>query len=221
VTGQQDAPGSRRQGHTGAADLNISSPPENFISQASTMVNTKPDNLRIVTTTLASLDTIAPSTRSTTPPSSFTAPQIQIQRPPTSLSTRNNPVPPALPSAVIVPQIQIHHLITTTGTGNTSESVHTDLCAEASIPRTPGAGADLLDTPDINRLDTANVLPIQVDQPQDFLGSGNKFHKLVHLIPTSTSRMVDANDTRPTLPSQGEGVYILHSLTRPVPQSKF
>ena len=199
MTGQQDAPGSGRQGHTGATDLNIIPPPENFTSQASTMLNPKVDNLRNATTPLTSLNAIAPST-----------PQIQIQRPPTSLSTRNNSVPPALPSAVIVPQIQIHHLITTTGTGNTSGSAHTDLCTDASIPRTPGTGASL-DTPDIYRLGTANVLPIQVDQPQDFLGSGNTFHRPVHVIPTSTSRMADANDTRPsvhdgTFPSHGEGV---------------
>ena len=214
VTGQQDAPGSRRQGHTSTADLNITSPPENFTPQVSTMLNPKPDNLRNSTTPLTSLNAIVPSTRST-PLSSFTAPQIQIQRPPTSLSTRNNSVPPALPSAVIVPQIQIHHLI-----GNTSESAHTDLGADASIPRTPGTGADL-DVPDINRLGTANVLHTQVDQPQDFLGSGNKFHRPVNLIPTSTSRMANADDMRPyvnegTLPSQGEGVYIIHSLTKKI-----
>ena len=220
VTGQQDALGSRRQGHIGAADLNITSPSENFTSQTSTKLNPKSDNLRNSTTPLTSLNAIAPSTRPT-PLSSFTAPQIQIQRPPTSLSTRNNSVPPALPSAVIVPQIQIHHLITTTGTGNTSESAHTDLGADASIPRTPGAGADL-DTFDINPLGTANVLPIQIDQPQDFLSSGNKFHRPVNLIPTSTSRTANANDMRPSvnegaLPSHGEGVYILHFLTRSVP----
>jgi hypothetical protein len=221
VTGQQDAPGPRKQGHTSAADLNIISPPENHISQATTVLNPKPDdNLRNATTPLTSLDAIAPSTRSTTT-SSFTAPQVQIQRPPTSLSTRNNSVPPTLPSAVIVPQIQIHRLITITGTGNTSESAHTDPYADASIPRTPGTGADL-DMPDMHRLGTANVLPIQVDQSQDFLGSGNKFHRPVHLIPTSTSRMADANDMKPsvyeeTLPSHGEGVHILHSLIRLVP----
>ena len=219
VTGQKDAPGSRKQGHGGATDLNMTSPPENFTLQTSTLPNPKPDNLRNTATPLTSLGAIAPSIRSTTSPSNFTAPQIQIQRPPTSLSTRNNSAPPALP---IVPQIQIHHLITTTGTGKTSESAHTD---HPSIPRTPGTGADL-DTPDINRLGTANVLPIQVDQPQDFLGTGNKFHKPVHHIPTSTPRMANANDMRPsvnegTLPSHGEGVYILHSLSRPVPYNKF
>ena len=217
VTGQQDAPGSRRQGHN-VADLNIISPPESFVSQASIMLNPKPDdNLRNANTPLTSLDAIPPSTRSTAT-SSFTAPQIQIQHPPTSLSTRNNFVPPTLPSAVIVPQIQIHHLITTTGAGNTSESAHTDLFADASIPRTPGTGADL-DIPEIHRLGTADVFPIQVDQPQDFLGSGNSFHRPVQLIP---SRIADANDMRPsvyerTLPPHGEGVYVLHSSIRPVP----
>ena len=216
VTGRQDAPGSRRQGHTGTADLNITSPPENFISQASTMLNPKPENLRNATTPLVPLSVIAPNARSTTPASNFTAPQIQIQRPPTSLSTRNNYVLPTLPSAVTVPQIQIHHLITTTGTGNKSESTHTD----TSIPGTPGTGADL-DTPDVIRLGTANVLPIQADQPQDFLGTGNKIYRPVHLISTSTSRMTDGN-VRPfvsegNLASHGDGVYILHSLIRPLP----
>ena len=216
VTGRQDAPGSRRQGYTGTADLNITSPPENSNSQASTILNPKPDNLRNATTPLAPLGAIAPGARSTIPTSNFTAPQIQIQRPPTSLSTRNNSVSPALSSAVIVPQIQIHHLITTTGTGNTTELAHTD---RTSIPRTPGTGAGL-DTPDINHLGTANDLPVQVDQLQDFLGTGNKIHRPVHVISTSTSRMADAN-ARPsvneaTLPSHGEGVYILLVLTWPV-----
>jgi hypothetical protein len=212
VIGRQDAPGSRRQGHAGVADLNITSAPENSISHASTMLNPKPDNLRNTTTPLTPL---GESARSTTPAFNFIGPQIQIQRPPTSLSTRNNSVPPALPSAVIVPQIQIHHLITTTGTGNTSESAHSD---RASVPLTPGTGVDL-DAPNTNRLGTANVLPIQVDQPQDFLGAGKKFHRSVHVISTSTFRMADAN-VRPsvnegTLPSHGEGVYILHLLIRP------
>ena len=218
VTGREDGPGSRRQGHTNGADLNITSPPENPILQASTMLNPKPDNLRNATIPLTPLGAVAPSARSTTSASNFIAPQIQIHRPPTSLSTRNNSGPPALPSAVIAPQIQIHHLITTTGTGtgNASESAHIDRTA---IPRTPGTGADL-GTPDINRLGTA-VLPIQVDQPQDFLGNGNKFHRPVHAISTSTSRMADGN-VRPSLnerilPSHGEGVYILQILTRQVP----
>ena len=280
VTDQQDAPGSRRQGHTSAADLNLIPPPENFISQAPIMPHPKPDNLRNATSPPTSLNAIAPntpqiqiqrpptslgtrnnsvpsalpsavvvpqrqvsntpqiqiqrpptslSTRNNSIPSALPStvvvsqlqapntPQIQIQRPPTSLSARNNSVPPAWPSAVIVPQIPIHHLITTTGTGNTSGAAHTNFCADASMP---GTGADL-DTPDINCLGTANVLPIQVDQPQDFLGSGNRSHRPVHPIPTSTSRMVDANDMGPfvdegTLPSHAEGVYILHSSARPI-----
>ena len=216
VTGRQDA-GSRRQGHTSGPDLNITSPPENSISQASIMLNPKPDNLRNTTSPLPPLGAVGPSVRSTIAASDFIAPQIQIQRPPTSLSTRNNSVPSALPSAVIAPQIQIHHLITTTGMGNTSESAHID---RASIPRAPGTGANL-DTPDINRLGTTNVLPIQIDQPQDFLGTGNKFRRPVHVISTSTSRMADGN-VKPSvnegiLPSHGEGVYILQVLTRQVP----
>ena len=168
-----------------------------------------------------SLNTKASSTQSTLP-SSFTTPQIQIQRPHTSISTRNNSVPSAFPSAVIVPQIQIHHLITTTGTGNKPESPHTDLDADASIPRIPGVGVDM---PHMKRLATAtaNVLPIPVDQQQDFLGSENKLHRPVHLVSTPTT---NANDMRPSinegaLPLHKQGVYIPYSLTRPVPQSKF
>ena len=170
-------------------------------------VNNESTGNNIIST---SLNAEGSRTQSTLP-SSFT----HIQRPPTSISTRNNSVLSTLPRAVVVPQIQIHHLITTTGSGNNkSESPHTDFHADASIPRIPGVGADL----DMKPLATANanLLPIQVDQPQDFLGR-NKLHRPVHLVPTSMADVINEG----TLPSHAEGVYILHSLIWPVPQSKF
>jgi len=289
----QDVPGSHKQAD-GVADLNVISHPDNFTSQAPTMLNPKSNNLRNPTTLLAvsiptsdddlhsasmsayrqdnlrasdqvpsiaqnsyqafkenrvilqpaapasvnnesagnnliptSLNAKASNPQPIILPSGFTAPQTQIQRSPTSLSTRNNSVPSALPGVVIVPQIQIHHLITTTSTGNKPESPHTDFRAGASTPRTFGAGADL-ETSDINSLATvnANVVPIHGDQPQTPLGFGNKFHRPVQLVPTSTSHTADTSDVRPsinqgTLLSHAEGMYILHSLTKTVSQLKF
>ena len=196
---------------------------ENSVLQPAALGNANDDSGNNIIAT--SLNTKASNAQPIILASGFTAPQIQIQRPPTSISTRNDSVLSALPTAVTVPQIPIHQLITATSTGNKPEPPHTDFHAGVSTPRPPGAGADLKKS-DANHLATvnSNVLP-RIDQSQGFMGSGNKFQRPVHLVPAS-AHVADVNDVRPsiteeTFRSHAEGVYIPHSLTRTVPQSKF
>ena len=187
------------------------------VLQRAALTSTNKDNIgNIIIPT--SLNAQVSNSQPLTLPSSFTAPQIEIQRPPTSLSTRNSSVPSALPSAVIVPQIRIHHLITTTtGTANKSESPHTDYHTLASTPLIPGTGADS-ETPDVNSISTVNLHALP-DRSQ-VLDSA-KFYRPLHPVPTSTRHTTDVNNARPstsggTVPSHAEGVNILRLIISPV-----
>lgn len=201
--------------HRGASDHSIAQnshqvfKEDSIVPQRSALPSANNDSTENVTPTYSSAKV------SNSQPSSTAAPQVHIRRPHTSLTTRNNSVPSTLPNAAIAPQIQIHHLITTTGP---SESPHTNLHADASTLRIPGPSSDL-ESPDAKprAAVNVNVLPVQLDQPQD---SGNKLHTPVHFVPISTP-ISDGNDLRPsindgTLPLLAEGMYILQPLVRTI-----